>query len=408
MARGVRAKPRTSALESPRWADDRAGLLAKQAPHVTTIRRLWTFTLDHSLLLFVGAATGLVWANVDLDSYDRLVHVMHFVVNDIGMAFFFALAAKEVVESTAPSGALHSPRRAGMPLLAAIGGMTGPALIFVGLAIATARRDLLPGWAIPCATDIAFSYLVARLIFGAKHPAIPFLLLLAIADDALGLAILAMFYPTGTLRLMEFVALLGAAVGLAFWLRSRVRQSLWPYILAPGVVSWLAFFRGGLHPALALVPIIPFLRHARRDPGLFVEGHGRDPLTGFEHCWKEPVQVVLLFFGLVNAGVPASHTGAGTWIVLASILLGKPLGILVFTALGAALGLHRPTGVSWRDLIVVGLAAAIGFTVALFFATAAFPVGPLLDEAKMGALLSFAAAGLAFGAAHVLRVVRVR
>ena len=101
-------------------------------------------------------------------------------------------------------------------------------------------------------TDIAFSYLVARLIFGARHPAIPFLLLLAIADDALGLAILAVFYPTGSLRLMEFVALLGAAVGLAAWLRSRVRRSFWPYILVPGVVSWLAFFRGGLHPALAL------------------------------------------------------------------------------------------------------------------------------------------------------------
>lgn len=406
MARHVRVEPRTSALDSPRWADDLAERLAEQAAHVTSIHRLWTFALDHSLLLLVGAATGLVWANVDLDSYDRLVHVMHFAVNDIGMAFFFALAAKEVVESTAPGGALHSPRRAGMPLLAAIGGMAGPALIFVGLAIAAARRDLLPGWAIPCATDIAFSYLVARLIFGAKHPAIPFLLLLAIADDALGLAILAIFYPTGTLRLMELVALLGGAVGLAFWLRSRVRRSFCPYILVPGVVSWLAFFRGGLHPAL--VPIIPFLPRARRDRGLFVEGHGHDPLTRFEPWWTAPVQVVLLFFGLVNAGVPVSHTGAGTWIVLASILVGKPLGILLSTALGAAFGLHWPTGVSWRDLIVVGLAAAIGFTVALFFATAAFPVGPLLDEAKMGALLSFAAAGLALGAAYVCRVGRTR
>jgi hypothetical protein len=73
-----------------------------------------------------------VWANVDLDSYDRLIHVTHFAVNDIGMASFFALATKEVVESTAPGGALHSPRRAGMPLLAAIGGMAGPALIFCG------------------------------------------------------------------------------------------------------------------------------------------------------------------------------------------------------------------------------------------------------------------------------------
>ena len=180
-----------------------------------------------------------MWANAHLDSYERLVHAMHFAVNDIGMALFFALAAKEVVEATSPGGALHSPRRAGMPLLAAVGGMVGPALIFVGLAVATAQRQLLPGWAVPCATDIAFSYLVARLIFGARHPAIPFLLLLAIADDALGLAILAIFYPTGTLRPIEFIGLLGSrwgsqaysdvernrASGLIFWRPASSRGS---------------------------------------------------------------------------------------------------------------------------------------------------------------------------------------
>ena len=105
---------------------------------------------------------------------------------------------------------------------------------------------------------------------------------------------------------------------------------------------------------------------------------------------------------------PANATGPGTWIVLASILVGKPLGILLWTALGVAFGLHRPAGVTWRDLIVVGQTAAIGFTVALFFATAAFPEGPLLDEAKMGALLSFSVAALALGAAFALHVGRIR
>ena len=368
------------------------------------MRRLWTYAVDHSLLLLVGAVIGLVWANADHGGYERLVHAMHFAVNDIGMALFFALAAMEVVEATSPGGALHSPRRAGTPFLAAVGGMVGPALIFVALALATAQRQLLPGWAVPCATDIAFSYLVARLIFGAKHPAIPFLLLLAIADDALGLAILAIFYPTGTVRPIEFIGLLGIAMGIAALLRRGTHRSFWPYLVIPGIVSWFAFYRGGLHPALALVPIIPFVPHARRDPGLFVEGHQRDPLTDFEHWWKTPVQVILLCFGLVNAGVPISNTGPGTWIVLVAILMGKPLGILSFIGLGIAIGLHRPAGVSWRDLIVVGIAAAIGFTVALFFATAAFPEGSLLDQAKMGALLSFIAAPLAGLAGFVLKV----
>ena len=196
---------------------------------------------------------------------------MHFVVNDIGMAFFFALAAKEVAEATAPGGALHSPRRAAMPLAAAVGGMLGPALIFVTLTIVLDRPNLERGWAIPTATDIAFSYLAARIIFGAKHPAIPFLLLLAIADDALGLLIIAAFYPTGPLRLIDFAVFLGAGMLFAWWLQKRRVASFWPYILGAGVLSWIGFYRGGLHPALALVPIIPFLPHAARDPGLFVE-----------------------------------------------------------------------------------------------------------------------------------------
>jgi NhaA family Na+:H+ antiporter len=371
---------------------------------VTTIRRFWVYSVDHSLLLIGGACGGLVWANVDLAHYQRFVHALHFPVNDVGMAFFFALAAKEVVEATAPHGALHTWRRAAMPLLAAIGGMVGPALLFVALTIATGRRELLPGWAVPCATDIAFSYLVARLIFGAKHPALPFLLLLAIADDALGLVILAIFYPSGALRPFEFIGLLAIALGMAVWLRHRSRGTFWPYILGAGVVSWLAFFRGGLHPALALVPIVAFMPRAHRDTGLFHPSTGHDPLSAFERWWKTPVQLILFWFGLVNAGVPIANTGAGTWFVLAAILVGKPVGILSFTALGGAFGLHRPSGVAWGHLTVVGIAAAVGFTVALFFATAAFPEGPLLDQTKMGALLSFIAAPLARVAAIGLRV----
>ena len=146
------------------------------------------------------------------------------------MAFFFALAAKEVTEATAPGGALHSPRRAAMPLAAAVGGMLGPALIFVTLTIVLDRPNLERGWAMPTATDIAFSYLAARIIFGAKHPAIPFLLLLAIADDAIGLLIIAAFYPTGPLRPIDLAVLVSAGMLLAAWLRKRGVASFWPYL----------------------------------------------------------------------------------------------------------------------------------------------------------------------------------
>ena len=156
-------------------------------------------------------------------------------------------------------------------------------------------------------------------------------------------------------------------------------------------MSWIGFYRGGLHPALALVPIIPFLPHAARDPGLFVEApDAHDTLNEFEHWFKRPVDVMLFFFGLANAGVAFGNAGAGTWFVLIAILVGKPLGILAATASGDA---RRACAcrkrVTWRDMTVVGIIAGIGFTVALFFATAAFPYGRLLDETKLGALLSF-------------------
>jgi Na+:H+ antiporter, NhaA family len=363
--------------------------------------------VDNSGLLVLGAVVALVWANVSRDTYQQMAETLHFSVNDIGMAFFFALATKEVVEATAPGGALHSPRRAALPLTAAVGGMLGPALVFLWLTISFDRPNLERGWAIPCATDIAFSFLAARIILGAKHPAIPFLLLLAIADDALGLLIIAGFYPTGPVRIVELAALLSVAMLVAWSLQKRRVRNFWPYILVAGTISWLGFYRGGLHPALALVPIIPFVPHAARAPALFVESpSAHDTLNEFEHWWKRPVDVLLFFFGLANAGVALGNAGAGTWFVLIAILIGKPTGILSATALTILAGLQRPRGVTWRDLTVVGIISGIGFTVALFFATAAFPYGRLLDETKLGALLSLSAFFLALAAAKILKVGR--
>ena len=175
--------------------------------------------IDNSGLLISGTVLALLWANVDHDSYERLAHSLHFVVNDIAMVFFFALAAKEVFEATLPGGSLASPRRALSPLAAAVGGMVAPAVIYVAFASTRGPDELIRGWAIPCATDIAFSAMVARVIYPSTHPAIPFLLLLAIADDALGLMILAVFYPTGTIRPIEFGVLLGLAMAFAYWLK---------------------------------------------------------------------------------------------------------------------------------------------------------------------------------------------
>ena len=134
-------------------------------------------------------------------------------------------------------------------------------------------------------------------------------------------------------------------------------------------------------------------------------------MNRFEHAFKVPVQVVLLLFGLVNAGVPFGSVGSGTWVVLAGLLAGKPIGILLMTFLGVKVfGLRPPGGLTYAHTLIVGVAAAIGFTVALFFATAAYPPGSVLDEVKMGALFSFLAAPAAvlLGRAMGLRPGKIR
>jgi NhaA family Na+:H+ antiporter len=372
------------------------------------VTRVFRLVIDNSLLLVFGAVAAIVWANVDPTSYTYSSHALHFVVNDVAMVFFFALATKEVVEAMLPGGPLSSPREAGLPIFAAVGGMLAPALIFLVGARMLNQQGLTSGWAIPCATDIAFSYLAARLIFPKSSPAIPFLLLLAIADDALGLIVLAVFYPSAPLELGFLAMGLIPALALAWVMRRSGIKNFWWYLAVPGVLAWAGLLAGGVHPALALVPIIPFMPAARRDNGIFAanEERRRDTLSRFEHTWRHPVQFILFFFGLANAGVPLSSIGAPTWLVMGGLILGKPIGVVAMTLLAEQIGFRRAKNLDLRSLAVLGVAAGIGFTVALFFATAAFRPGEVLDQAKMGALLSFLAAPLAILLARALRIRR--
>jgi len=382
---------------------------------------LFDFFFENSLFLIGGALAALIWANIDASSYHHLVHaknanvlghevnLFHFLVNDVAMAFFFLLAGKEIREAMLPGGALASVRTAALPILATIGGMAGPALLYVAGA-QTFNPALTRGWAVPMATDIAFSYLVARLIFprigGKTHPAIVFLLLLAIADDAGGLIVLATFYPQGETQPLMLVGLLAAAIAVAmvFWKVFKI-ESFWPYLVIPGALAWYGFFKGGIHPALALVPLAWAMPHAHADLGIWAPGEsqGHDTLNKMEHWWKNPVEIILGLFGFVNAGVVFSAMGVGTALVCAGLLVGKPLGIVLMTKLGQLFGLELPEGMDTRDLIIVGFAAGIGFTVALFISVVAFPAGPLQDSVKMGALFSFGVAPITLLVAKILR-----
>ncbi len=374
----------------------------------TTVPRLSQFAVEHLLLLPLGALIALVWVNTAPESYYRFTFAIAFAVNDVAMMLFFALMTKEVVEATAPGGVLHTWRRVMLPVVASIGAAALPALIHVRMAEVLDEPILSIGWPVSLTTDLAITYFVARLIFRAQHPMIPFLLLLGIASDALGFVTLALFNPMRAVHVTSSVLILAGAIGIAAALRWFRVRSFWPYLLGAGSVSWFGFFWSGLHPALALVPIIPFLPHAARDPGFFVDAlpDAKDTLSRFEIWWKYPAQIALFFFGIVNAGVPMNALEAGTWGLPIAVLAGKPLGLLIGAGLAMLGGLHLPHRVGWRELMVGGLIAAMGFSVGLFFSSALFPPGQLRSEISMGVLLSLFGAPLALVAARLLRVGR--
>ncbi len=377
---------------------------------------------EFSIPLIAGVLVALVWANVDHHGYHHLVHTplwggdhshynFHFLMNDIFMVFFFGLAAKEITEAILPGGALNPPSKAVNPLLGTLGGVLGPAAAYVAIVWAADEPRLMNGWAIPTATDIALAWLIARIVFGASHPAVSFLLLLAVADDGLGLIIIAAFYPDPTNPVQPmYLGLVLAAMAVGFGLRRADVRSYWPY-LGAGVLSWLGLFWAHLHPALALVAVVPFMPSRGHDDGMYASKAAEtDTLNTFEHEFKVFVDFGLFGFGLANAGVPFSDIGTATWAVLGGLIIGKTVGIFTFSWLGSVLGFKLPTGMDLRSLLCAGVTAALGLTVALFVAGAAF--GKTLPEvegaAKMGALFSAAAAPLAIVLGMILRIKKVR
>ncbi len=373
---------------------------------------------DLSLPLLMGVGAALLWANLDHGSYEAFSHAspfgeqgplsVHFFVNDLFMVLFFGVAAKEITEAVLPGGALNPPKKAINPLLGTLGGVAGPILVYLAYAHFVGRSDIMGGWGIPTATDIALAWLVARLAFGPQHPAVSFLLLLAVADDAIGLVIIGVFYPDPAHAVEPmWLALVGAGMAAAFFMRRRKVQSFWAYLALPGVLSWTGLYLAHVHPALALVVIVPFMPNRGMDDGMFAElgdGHYKDALNRFEHFFKAPVDFGLFAFGLVNAGVVFDSVGDASWAVLVALLVGKTVGIFVCSYGAHVVGFSLPDGMNARSLAVAGLTASIGLTVALFVAGVAFADPVLAGSAKMGALLSAVAAPMVLLVARLLKV----
>lgn len=372
---------------------------------------------EFSIPLISGVGIALIWANLFPEGYHHFVHnevlgnvSIHFLVNDIFMAFFFAMAAVEIIQSLLPGGDLHPLKRSINPIMGTLGGVIGPVVIFLTLNHFFGNADFLNGWGIPTATDIALAWLVARIVFGSRHPAVSFLLLLAIADDGIGLLIIAFFYTDPSNPLTPGWLLLTIAGMLIAFIFNKVKvKSYWPYIIFSGTLSWIGLYMTGVHPSLALVFIIPFLPHPRSEKLHLFENDLSDQSTlmRFEHEWKIFVDFGLLLFGLTNAGIEFHGISAISWIVFAALLIGKTAGIFIMSSLAVLLGFPLPEGMNQKDLFVAGIVASVGLTVALFVAGVAFTGPNLQGEAKMGALLSILSAVISVALGKLLKIKRM-
>jgi len=365
-----------------------------------------------SVPLILGVITALVWANTAPQSYNIFIksdlimgHNLYFFVNDVFMAFFFGLAGAELVQGFMPGGPLNPVRKAINPLIASLGGVIGPIIFYLIFNSLFGTPDLLKGWGIPTATDIALAWLAARLIFGAAHSAVKFLLMLTIADDIIGLVIIAVFYPEPLHPVQPiYLLLIPVAMGTAFILRKIGVQNYWVYLLTAGLLSWIGLYHAYLHPSLALFFIVPFLPHPNNYKKPLFKRISRSTLERFKYQWDIIVDFGLFMFGLTNAGINFYLFHTVTWLVLFSLLVGKTIGISLFASIADIVGFPLPSGMKKKDLIMAGLIAAMGLTVALLISGAAFTDTYLQSAAKMGALLSVSAAPIAFILSRVIGI----
>jgi NhaA family Na+:H+ antiporter len=365
---------------------------------LSPVERFLSIEAASGIVLLAAALIALVWANSPWHAgYEALLHTpiglraggfgferdVHFWINDGLMVVFFFVVGLEIKREL-HAGELSELRRAALPAFAALGGMIVPAGIYLVL---NAGTPAVVGWGVPMATDIAFAVGVLALLGKRVPPALRILLLaLAVMDDVGSIVVIAIFYSSGFSLAGLAVAVLGIAI-IVLMQKFGVR-SPWAYLPA-ALVTWVGTYATGVHPTIAGVAV-----------GLLTPVHawaGREaapPVERLHHALHRSVAFgIMPLFALANAGVVLGNAGldGGGFRVLLGVLLGlvlgKPLGVMMFAWLAVRARLAAlPAGVRWSGMAVVGFAAGIGFTMALFIAALAFSSGPLLEVAKLGIL----------------------
>jgi NhaA family Na+:H+ antiporter len=392
------------------------------------------------ILLLAATVIALVWANSPWSqTYHDLWHthlrfelgpllldetLAHWVNDGLMVIFFFVVGLE--IKRELLVGELNSPRKAALPIAAAVGGMAAPAIIFVLVNLGT---DAVSGWAIPSATDIAFALGVMALL-GKRVPVQlkVFLMAVAIVDDIGAVLIIAIFYTHD----LSITALGIAGIIFVLLVVASALHVRWPalYIIL-GLALWLAVLQSGVHATIAgvlLAATIPtrvriqgadFVSFARRAVDEFEQaggnandimsnpqrqhwvhglergiGHVHTPLLRMEHALHPWVSFLIMpVFALANAGVELS--GDLTAIAMSRVslgialglVLGKQIGIVSCAWLATKTGLApMPEGITWKQIYATSWLAGIGFTMSLFIAYLGFGEGELLVMSKMGVL----------------------
>lgn len=380
------------------------------------------------LIIVSAAVIAVILANSPLgDSYFGLrdtylslgagdfvwkISVGHLTADGLLAVFFFLVGLELKREFV--SGELRDPRKAVVPVVAAIGGVIVPASLYLFITQSLGVPEAARGWAIPIATDIAFALAVLALV-GTWLPIAlrTFLLTLAVVDDLIGITVIAVFYTEEVVVSNLILSLVFIGIYGFFAQRYRdffhVREgAAWVILFPIGVVAWVFMYSSGVHATIAGVLLgltVPVLRSRRErlanpnssDPGL---------AEVFEHRFR-PISagVAVPLFAFFAAGV-SFGSGLGEFVMLlgspvslgiiASLVVGKSVGVFITTFLVTRIpGVSLPKGMAWIDLFAVALLAGIGFTVSLLIGELSFGLGTLLgDEAKIGILVGSVLAAL--------------
>ncbi len=326
---------------------------------------------------------GLLHAPVDLSlgGFYLKKTLLHWI-NDGLMAVFFFLVGLEIKREIL-DGNLSSREQIALPAIAAVGGMAVPALIYVFINLG--ERELLQGWAIPAATDIAFA-LGALSLAGKRVPVSLkiFLLTLATLDDLGAVVIIALFY---TAQLSVIALLLASVALLVLLLLNRLHVGRIGAYLLVGLALWLCVSESGVHATLAGVALAMMIPLRRADDSPLIR-----PIEDALHPYVK--FLILPLFAFANAGIPLEGFAVSKLLesvplgIAAGLVIGKPLGILATVAAAFAFGWARlPEGCGWRHMAAVGCLAGIGFTMSLFIGSLAFAAPELETSVRVGVIV---------------------